>query len=169
MSPGPRIFTGAVVVVAVRPGETGGRETLLVRRTQAPLAGEWLYLTGRIEDGERASECAARETLEETGLVPRRLASANMAVPFHALDSETIGLFPVFVAEFARSDAVRLSAEASAFAWLDFAAARARVPVAAARQVLLQVETQVLAYPPEPALAVDPRSGAPLAGDSGRD
>jgi ADP-ribose pyrophosphatase YjhB (NUDIX family) len=53
---------GAVVV------DSEGR-LLLVRRAHEPSLGLWSLPGGRVEPGETAREAAAREVLEETGLV----------------------------------------------------------------------------------------------------
>jgi len=42
---------------------------LLVQRGHAPQAGSWTVPGGKLEAGETLAEAAARETLEETGLV----------------------------------------------------------------------------------------------------
>jgi mutator protein MutT len=44
-------------------------EVLLVRRANEPGRGLWSLPGGRLEPGEDARTCAAREVLEETGLV----------------------------------------------------------------------------------------------------
>ena len=44
-------------------------EVLLVRRSKDPFKGHWTAPGGKREPGESLRECAARELLEETGLV----------------------------------------------------------------------------------------------------
>jgi len=52
-------------------------EVLLVRRSDN---GEWAPVTGIVDPGEEPAACAAREVLEETGVVARveRLASTSV-------------------------------------------------------------------------------------------
>ena len=57
----PLIGVGAVIVQEGR--------ALLIRRGQPPLLGEWSLPGGVLECGETLREAAAREALEETGLV----------------------------------------------------------------------------------------------------
>ena len=59
--PAPIECAGAVV------RDEAGR-LLLVRRGREPAAGLWSLPGGRIEPGETATEAAAREVREETGL-----------------------------------------------------------------------------------------------------
>ena len=57
----PLVGVGAVIV-------DGGR-VVVVRRATEPLKGEWSIPGGMLELGESVGACAAREALEETGLV----------------------------------------------------------------------------------------------------
>jgi ADP-ribose pyrophosphatase YjhB (NUDIX family) len=57
----PIVGVGAVVVHEGR--------ALVVRRAKEPLKGEWSIPGGAVELGETLREAAAREALEETGLV----------------------------------------------------------------------------------------------------
>jgi 8-oxo-dGTP diphosphatase len=57
----PLVGVGAIIVEKGR--------VVLVKRGHPPLAGEWSIPGGALEVGERVREAAAREALEETGLV----------------------------------------------------------------------------------------------------
>ena len=59
----PRPTLGAIAVV-VHDGQT-----LLVQRRNSPNAGQWGFPGGHVELGEAALQAAARELLEETGVV----------------------------------------------------------------------------------------------------
>ena len=71
-------------------------------------------------------------------------------------------LFPVFLALVSGDAEVVLNPEASAFRWLDFAAALQAVPAANQRRVLRGIEHDVLAYPLDPWYALDPGTGRPV-------
>ena len=58
---GPLVGVGAVIVDAGR--------VVVIRRGRPPLLGEWSIPGGLVELGETVREAAAREALEETGLV----------------------------------------------------------------------------------------------------
>ncbi|KAL6757358.1 NUDIX hydrolase domain-like protein [Haematococcus lacustris] len=64
----PRVGVGVVVFKPPSlPGNTP--EVLLIRRGKEPSKGLWCFPGGSQELGETIAECAAREVLEETGLV----------------------------------------------------------------------------------------------------
>jgi ADP-ribose pyrophosphatase YjhB (NUDIX family) len=55
-------------------------EVLLVRRSKEPFKGHWTAPGGKREPGESPRECAARELLEETGLLARDLRLRGVLV-----------------------------------------------------------------------------------------
>lgn len=92
--------------------DEGGR-ILVVRRKHPPAPGSWSLPGGRIEPGETPSEAAAREVLEETGLVVRTGA---------LLARLTIGRFDIhdFAADVLGGD-LRAGDDADAARWVTLA------------------------------------------------
>ena len=62
----PFVGVGAVIVDTLASGE---RRVAVIRRGTPPLLGEWSIPGGLVELGETVRGAAAREALEETGLV----------------------------------------------------------------------------------------------------
>lgn len=60
------LWLPAVTAVVLREGAAGAPEVLLVRRADN---GAWTPVTGIIDPGEQPAVAAAREVLEETGVV----------------------------------------------------------------------------------------------------
>ncbi|MDB5027501.1 MAG: hypothetical protein JWO66_1190, partial [Candidatus Eremiobacteraeota bacterium] len=52
-------------------------EVLLLRRSNGAFAGAWTFVMGGVEDGERATDAARRELVEETGLAPSAFFTAG--------------------------------------------------------------------------------------------
>lgn len=63
-SPGSKRFPRVGVGVIVRKGD----EVLLIKRAHSHGSGTWSTPGGHLDFGESPAECAARETLEETGV-----------------------------------------------------------------------------------------------------
>lgn len=71
-TPAPRPIAAAIAAV-IRDGHV-----LLVRRANPPDENRWAFPGGKIDAGERIEAAAARELLEETGVV---------AEPLHVFDA----------------------------------------------------------------------------------
>ncbi len=60
-----------------------GGQVLLIRRSKAPLKGQWSLPGGRMEMGEGAAQGALRELKEETGVEAELLGLVDVVDHFH--------------------------------------------------------------------------------------
>jgi 8-oxo-dGTP pyrophosphatase MutT (NUDIX family) len=91
---------------------------------------------------------AVREVLEETGLRPLRWWALEHLAAFYDAAGDRIRLVPVFAAEVAWTDPVRLSHEHDRYAFQSWSAARKRVLWATQRAALAAVRDEVLSGSP---------------------
>ncbi len=105
----------------------GGRtEFLLLRRAPGRVyAGQWRMVGGKVEADETAWQAALRELHEETGQRPRAAWVVPSVNAFYEWQHDRLCLIPAFAAELS-ADPV-LDDEHDAWAWLDAAAAAARL------------------------------------------
>jgi dATP pyrophosphohydrolase len=137
-----------VSVVVVR-GAAPAR-VLLLQRTGPYLAGAWSYVAGHLEPGETGWQCARRELLEETGLAPLALYSADRCEQFYDAGDDCIQLVPAFVAIVADDAVVCLNPEHREFAWLEFDEAAARLPFGGQRELFAEVHREFVERAPSP-------------------
>lgn len=104
-------------------------EYLLIRRVpDDPLyPGLWQFVSGRVEEGEKAHEAALRELREEAGAGPVRFWVVPAVNPFYDPHRDQISLVVLFAAQLESGFEVRLSPEHSTFEWLPYAEARRRL------------------------------------------
>lgn len=109
----------AVSAAVVRDGRI-----LMVRRRNPPNAGKLALPGGKVEAGESLHQAAARELLEETGVVaePRRILTA-----LDLFDHDTQGAlrmhFVIVVVQLAwRGGSEAAADDATALCWMDLAA-----------------------------------------------
>ncbi len=120
-------------------------EMLLLRRSPLrSLAGVWQPVTGGIERAESAMAAAAREVLEETGLRPLRWWALEQPASFYDVAHDRIRVVPVFAAEVAWADRVRLSEEHDLHAFVSLAEAGRRVLWGTQRQAHRALADEVL-------------------------
>ncbi len=81
--------------------------------------GLWQIVSGGIERGEKAYEAAARETYEETGMVPKKLYNTPLTNTFYFFSDDSVNVSPVFAVEVDPGIAVKLSVEHKEFRWLE--------------------------------------------------
>ncbi|HEX5590378.1 MAG TPA: NUDIX domain-containing protein [Candidatus Limnocylindrales bacterium] len=109
----------------------GDVEILLIRRAPDRMyAGLWQCVTGRLEPGERITDGALREVVEETGLGPDDLETffeTDHVNWFHEAALDALLCEAVFAARVRPAASVRLSHEHDDSRWLPPAAAKALV------------------------------------------
>lgn len=122
------------------------REFLLLRRSaDRSLAGVWQPVTGGIERGETAWQAAAREVLEETGLLPLRWWALEHLTLFYSPAKDAVLAVPVFAAEVAWADPVHLSSEHDRYAFVPPTLAARRVLWGTQRAAMRAVRDEVFA------------------------
>jgi len=141
----------AVAVVVLR-GEADDARVLLVRRAGGAFAGGWTVVMGGVEPGERATDAARRELLEETGIPMSVLYTAGFLDAFYDPIRDTIVHVPFFVTRVGDdADAVVLEDDVhDAHRWATFEEARALLMFSAQRRALDEVHAAFVASPPAP-------------------
>lgn len=125
---GPTIRSDIIDVYIFRrpasaPGKDHSVEFLQLRRSRAPMLGDWHPVMGHIEAGESAVETMIRELGEETGLrVPSDVVNAwalEQVHPFFMADRNEIHLSPRFTVEVASDWEPSLNTEHDAGRWIN--------------------------------------------------
>lgn len=80
----------------------------------------WQFITGSIEDKERAVDAAIREVIEETGIKPTAIWVVPCVLSFYDANSDTINVCPFFAAEVNENISVQLSSEHDNFGWFTY-------------------------------------------------
>jgi dihydroneopterin triphosphate diphosphatase len=121
-------------------------EYLLIRRAPDDrlYPGLWQFVSGRVEEGEKAHEAALRELREETGAGPLRFWVVPAVNPFYDPQRDQISLVVLFAAQLESGFEVRLSPEHSMFEWLPYAEARRRLVWPGQRNCLDIVQQYIL-------------------------
>lgn len=116
------------VACAVLRQTLSGVEILILQRTLEPLKGVWSLVTGHVDDGESGWQAAYREVVEETGLTPTALYTANFCDQWYNHTVNVIEIVPIFVAYVDSEHNVSLNEEHSQFKWLGVADAIEHIP-----------------------------------------
>jgi dihydroneopterin triphosphate diphosphatase len=128
---------------------------VLKRAPHIHLGGTWQMVSGHLEAGEKAYECAARELFEETGLRPLHFYQASYVNRFYIAASDEIVLSPVFAAQVPSDAKVRLSDEHTAFEWVPYEEALRRYPWPGQRKAIEVIRAQFVQGTPMPQSCLD--------------
>jgi len=92
---------------------------LLKRRKDEKLyPGIWQYITGSIEEKEKAADAAIRELKEETGFSPQNFWVVPHVNAFYDPDYDSMNLLALFAAQVRPGEEPLLSSEHEEFLWL---------------------------------------------------
>lgn len=80
----------------------------------------WQMVSGRMNEGEKAFEAAAREIFEETKIKVNELWVVPNVNSFYSAKDDTVSLIPVFLAMVEFEQEIFLSEEHSEFRWVGF-------------------------------------------------
>jgi len=140
----------AVAVLVLR-GAGDDTRVLLLRRARGAFAGAWTFVMGGVEEGERATEAARRELLEETGLSAARFYTAGELDAFYDPVRDRIVHVPFFVARVGAEPAIVLEDDVhDEHRWTSFAQAEVLLTFSAQRRVLEEVRRAFVAREPDP-------------------
>lgn len=139
----------AVVVVVLQGGGEDAR-LLLVRRAMGAFSGAWTFVMGGVEEGERATETARRELVEEVGLSPASLFTAGALDAFYDPVRDRIVHVPFFVA-YLEPGEIKLEDDVhDAHRWVTFGEATDLLEFDAQRRVLGDIHRNFVARSPQP-------------------
>jgi len=125
-------------------------QILLLRRANGAFAGAWTFVMGGVEEGERGTDAARRELLEETGLSPVALFTAGELDAFYDPVRDRIVHVPFFVAHAGEGE-IALEADVhDEHRWVSFAEAAELLEFASHRRVLAEIHRDFVARAPQP-------------------
>jgi len=149
------VVVSNIVEVCVFRFASNAPEYLLLRRSrdQSVYPETWQYISGKIREGERASEAALREFSEESGLVAERLWVVPHCSTFYDVRRDEMNLCPMFAIQVPNQCDPVLSPEHSSFEWLPYETALERLVWPGQREGLLIVHEYLLGEKPAARLA----------------
>ncbi|MDQ6941711.1 MAG: NUDIX domain-containing protein [Candidatus Eremiobacteraeota bacterium] len=125
-------------------------EVLLLRRAGGAFAGAWTFVMGGVEDGERATDAARRELLEETALTATALFTAGELDAFYDPVRDRIVHVPFFVV-YVDAGGVALETDVhDEHRWVTFAQAAELLEFASQRRVLDDIHRDFVSRRPQP-------------------
>jgi dATP pyrophosphohydrolase len=116
------LLASSIVEVCVFKFEHDRPWYLLLKRSKDEkiYPGIWQFISGSIEEKEKAFEAALRELKEETGIIPERFWVVPHVSVFYDPSWDSTNLSPMFAAQVKPGVNPTLSAEHTDFGWFLF-------------------------------------------------
>jgi dATP pyrophosphohydrolase len=133
----------------------GADEYLVLKRATSYMHNTFGQVAGKIEKGESAVEAIVREIMEETGLIPDRLYSADIVETFYELTSNSIIMVPVFVAFVEPEAHVKISYEHSEFNWIKYSEIDDFFPFPPQKSSIQTIHDEFITRSPSELLRID--------------
>lgn len=147
------VKNSGIAVVLLKKIE-GHYHVLLLKRNTPTLLGEWCYIGGGIEEGEKAWEAALREVKEETSVTKLDLYASNTFDQFYRPHKNDLYIAPVFVGFVEKTQVIELNDEHSDYKWLSFDEAKQQASLPGNEEVLSFIEKHFVKKTPNPWLLV---------------
>ena len=111
-----------IIEVCIFKKENGKLRFLLLHRskTEKIYPDIWQFVSGSIENNEKAVDAALREMDEETGMQPKAFWVVPFVNMFYDAGWDSVNLSPMFAAEVAPATEPRLSDEHCEFGWYSY-------------------------------------------------
>jgi dATP pyrophosphohydrolase len=115
-------ISSSIVELCVFKKESGKVKYLLLHRTvdEKVYPNLWQFITGSIEENEKAKDAAIRELAEETGLKPKSLWIVPYVLSFYNSEWDSVNLCPFFATEVHGDSLIQLSDEHDDFGWFSY-------------------------------------------------
>ena len=131
-----QVRVSMIDLYVARPAEAGLEFLVLRRSGRGRSPGAWEAVHGHLEEGERPTDGALREMLEETGLTPEALYNLSRVESFYLHRTDEVAMIPAFAALVSASSTARLSDEHDRAEWLAPDEARTRLAWPRSRRAL---------------------------------
>lgn len=127
-----------IIEVCVFKFENDQPHYLLLHRVKEETIypGIWQFVSGSVEDGERATEAALRELEEETRLKPIAFWVVPHISSFYDQNYDALNFSPLFAAQIQSGIDAALSKEHDEYKWLSYDDARTKLVWPAQREGL---------------------------------
>jgi len=140
------LISSTIVEICIFKFEKDRPWFLLLRRSKEEkiYPGIWQFVSGSIEEGEKASFAALRELDEETAIKPSAFWVTPFVNSFYDPSWDSLNLTPLFAAQVSAGEEPKLSSEHSQWGWFLYEDALSMLPWPGQREGLRIVNEYIV-------------------------